>query len=133
MKLIDEKLNFFKDLLSEKKVKVKLDIDSSYTLLMNSYLADTLFLNLIKNAIMHNIVNGEIIIKLDSSTLSIINTGPALNITGDIFKRFIRSENKDSLGIGLSIVKKICGYYSIPISYNFNKDHEFTLILEDGK
>ena len=133
LKLINEKLNFFKDLLSEKKVKVKLDISSSYILLMNSYLADTLFLNLIKNAIMHNIVNGEIIIKLDSSTLSIINTGQELNITGDIFKRFIRSENKDSLGIGLSIVKKICGYYSIPISYNFNKDHEFTLILEDGK
>ena len=133
LKLINEKLNFFKDLLSEKKVKVKLDINSSYTLLMNSYLADTLFLNLIKNAIMHNIVNGEIIVKLDSSTLSIINTGQELNITGDIFKRFIRSENKDSLGIGLSIVKKICGYYSIPISYNFNKDHEFTLILDDGK
>ena len=133
LKLINEKLNFFKDLLSEKKVKVKLDIDSSYTLLMNSYLADTLFLNLIKNAIMHNIVNGEIIIKLDSSTLSIINSGQELNITGDIFKRFIRSENKDSLGIGLSIVKKICGYYSIPINYNFNQDHEFTLILEDGK
>ena len=133
LKLINEKLNFFKDLLSEKKVKVKLNINSSYTLLMNSYLADTLFLNLIKNAIMHNIVNGEIIIKLDSSTLSIINTGQELNITGDIFKRFIRSENKDSLGIGLSIVKKICGYYSIPISYNFNKNHEFTLILEDGK
>jgi signal transduction histidine kinase len=133
LKLINEKLNFFKDLLSEKKVKVKLDINSSCTLLMNSYLADTLFLNLIKNAIMHNIVNGEIIIKLDSTILSIINTGQKLNITGDIFKRFIRSENKDSLGIGLSIVKKICGYYSIPISYNFNKNHEFTLILEDGK
>ena len=133
LKLINEKLNFFKDLLSEKKVKVKLDIDSTYTLLMNSYLADTLFLNLIKNAIMHNVVNGEINIKLDSSNLSIINTGQKLNITGDIFKRFIRSENKDSLGIGLSIVKRICGYYSIPISYNFNKDHEFTLILEDGK
>ena len=85
---------------------------------------------------MHNIVNGEIIIKLDSSTLSIINSGQKLNITGDIFKRFIRSENKDSLCIGLSIVKKICGYYSIPISYNFNKtetneyidkfNHEYT-------
>ena len=100
---------------------------------MNSYLADTLFLNLIKNAIMHNIENGEIIIKLDSTILSIINTGPVLNISGDIFKRFIRSENKDSLGIGLSIVRKICSYYSIPIIYNFKKAHEFTLILEDGK
>ena len=133
LKLINEKLNFFQELLSEKKIEVKLDIDSSYNLQMHSYLADTLFLNLIKNAIMHNIVNGEIIIKLDSTILLIINTGQKLNITGDIFKRFIRSENKDSLGIGLSIVKKICGYYSIPISYNFNKDHEFTLIIEDGK
>jgi signal transduction histidine kinase len=132
LKLINEKLNFFKDLISEKKIGVRLDIDSSYNLHMNSYLADTLFLNLIKNAIMHNIVNGKIIIKLDSSTLSIINTGQKLNIAGDIFKRFIRSENKDSLGIGLSIVKKICGYYSIPISYTFNKNHEFTLILKDG-
>ncbi|MDA9227710.1 HAMP domain-containing histidine kinase [Flavobacteriales bacterium] len=133
LKLINEKLNFFEDLLTEKKINVKLDIDSSYDLQMNSYLAHTLFLNLIKNAIMHNIVNGKIIIKLNSSSLSILNTGPALNVTGDIFKRFVRSENKDSLGIGLSIVKKICSYYSIPISYNFNNLHEFIMNLEDGK
>ena len=133
LKLINEKLNFFEDLLAEKKINVKLDVDSSYDLQMNSYLADTLFLNLIKNAIMHNIEKGKIIIKLNSSSLSILNTGSALNITGDIFKRFVRSENKDSLGIGLSIVKKICSYYSIPISYNFNNLHEFIMNLEDGK
>ena len=133
LKLINEKLNFFKDLLSEKKIGVKLDVDSSYNLQMNSYLADTLFLNLIKNAIMHNIVNGKIIIKLNSSSLSILNTGSALNIVGDIFKRFVRSENKDSLGIGLSIVKKICSYYLIPVSYNYNNSHEFIMNLEDGK
>ena len=62
-----------------------------------------------------------------------MNLGPALNIEGDIFKRFVRSENKDSLGIGLSIVKKICSYYSIHISYNFNNLHEFIMNLEDGK
>ena len=133
LKLINEKLNFFEDLIAEKKIEVKLDIDSSYNLQMNSYLADTLFLNLIKNAIMHNIVNGKIIIKLSSSSLSILNTGPALNIEGDIFKRFVRSENKDSLGIGLSIVKKICSYYLIPVSYNYNNSHEFIMNLEDGK
>ena len=133
LKLLNEKLNFFEDLLAEKKINVKLDVDSSYDLQMNSYLADTLFLNLIKNAIMHNIEKGKIIIKLNSSSLSILNTGSALNIAGDIFKRFVRSENKDSLGIGLSIVKKICSYYSIPISYNFNNLHEFIMNLEDGK
>ena len=133
LKLINEKLNFFEDLLAEKKIEVKLDIDNTYNLQMNSYLADTLFLNLIKNAIMHNIVNGKIIIKLNLSILTIINTGPALNIEGDIFKRFVRSENKDSLGIGLSIVKKICSYYLIPVSYNYNNSHEFIMNLEDGK
>ena len=133
LKLINEKLNFFEHLLAEKKIEVKLDIDSSYNLQINSYLADTLFLNLIKNAIMHNIINGTIIIKLNLSILSIINTGPELNIEGDIFKRFVRSENKDSLGIGLSIVKKICSYYLIPVSYNYNNSHEFIMNLEDGK
>ena len=133
LKLINEKLNFFEDLLAEKKIEVKLDIDNTYNLQMNSYLADTLFLNLIKNAIMHNIVNGKIIIKLNLSILTIINTGPALNIEGDIFKRFVRSENKDSLGIGLSIVKKICSYYLIPVSYNYNNSHEFIMNLEYGK
>ena len=133
LKLINEKLNFFEDLLAEKKIEVKLDIDNTYNLQMNSYLADTLFLNLIKNAIMHNIVNGKIIIKLNLSVLSILNTGPVLNIEGDIFKRFVRSENKDSLGIGLSIVKKICSYYLIPVSYNYNNLHEFIMNLEDGK
>ena len=82
---------------------------------------------------MHNTVNGKIIIKFNLSILSILNTGPALNIEGDIFKRFVRSENKDSLGIGLSIVKKICSYYLIPVSYNYNNSHEFIMNLEDGK
>ena len=50
-----------------------------------------------------------------------------LDIKGNIFKRFIRSNNKDSLGIGLSIVKRICNFYSIDIIYSVNDLHEFKL------
>jgi signal transduction histidine kinase len=49
------------------------------------------------------------------------------DIKGNIFKRFIRSNNKDSLGIGLSIVKRICNFYSIDIIYSVNDLHEFKL------
>ena len=46
---------------------------------MNTYLADTLFLNLIKNAIMHNTNDGSIEISFDGQILNIINTGPKLD------------------------------------------------------
>ena len=94
---------------------------------MNSYLADTLFLNLIKNAIMHNINDGKIEIHFDGQSLHIRNSGPELDIKGNIFKRFIRSSNKDSLGIGLSIVKRICDLYLINITYNYIDEHHFIL------
>ena len=70
-------------------------------------------------------------IDFDGKTLNIQNSGSKLNFDGDIFKRFVRSSNKDSLGIGLSIVKRICDFYSILISYNYDEHHCFKLIFKN--
>ena len=125
--IINEKLDFFQDLIMEKKITVNTELDKQLDLRMNAYLADTLFLNIIKNAIMHNMYNGKINIISDGRFLKFINTGSMSDIKGNIFKRFIRSNNKDSLGIGLSIVKRICNFYSIDIIYSVNDLHEFKL------
>ena len=46
----------------------------------------------------------------------------------DIFKRFYRDqENKKSLGIGLSIVKRICDLYNFKINYSFEDCHIFKI------
>ena len=129
--IIDEKIDFYSSLIKEKDIKVKIDIEQEAKINMNAYLADTLFLNLIKNAIMHNIEGGVISIYYKSNTLQLNNTGNKLDVDGDIFKRFVRSTNKESLGIGLSIVKKICDFHSITISYFYNNQHEFKLDFSD--
>ncbi len=132
-KIIHEKLDFFSDLISEKKIILTTNICNTLDFKMNRYLADTLFLNIIKNAIMHNNISGSININLEGNILQIINTGPKLLNKENIFKRFVRSSNKDSLGIGLSIVKRVCNFYFIDINYSFDKVHRFNLNFKDEK
>ena len=132
-KIIHEKLDFFSDLILERKISLKINIYNGLDYKMNRYLADTLFLNIIKNAIMHNNISGSININLEGNILQIMNTGPKLLNKYPIFKRFVRSNNKDSLGIGLSIVKKICNFYYIDIDYSFDEKHRFNLNFKDEK
>ena len=132
-KIIHEKLDFFSDLILEKKIILKTNICNTLDFKMNRYLADTLFLNIIKNAIMHNNINGSINILLEGNILQIMNTGPKLSNKENIFKRFVRSSNKDSLGIGLSIVKRVCNFYFIDINYSFDSVHRFNLNFKDEK
>ena len=127
LELLNKKIEFYSHLIKEKGIEVEIDVDNKFKIAMNSYLADTLFLNLIKNAIMHNICDGEIEIHFDGQSLHIRNSGTELDMQGNIFKRFVRSSNKDSLGIGLSIVKRICDLYLINITYNYIDAHHFTL------
>ena len=130
-KIIQEKIDFYSHLIDEKGISVKIDINDDHQLSMNTYLADTLFLNLIKNAIMHNTNDGSIEISFDGQILNIINTGPKLDFDDNIFKRFVRSTNKESLGIGLSIVKRICDFYNMEISYSYKSHHEFKLGIKN--
>ena len=127
LELLNKKIKFYSDLIKEKDIEVEIDVDNKFTIAMNSYLADTLFLNLIKNSIMHNISGGKIKIDYDGQYLNIRNSGPELTIKDNIFKRFVRSSNKDSLGIGLSIVKRICDLYLINITYKYVNQHHFIL------
>lgn len=108
-----------------------LNVNSSSTCVqMNSVLAEVLISNLIKNAIVHGTAMGKIQIKLNKNKLLIGNSGEPLNIPKDqIFKRFVKNtSNKNSSGLGLEIVYKICKYYRIIIEYNYqNNMHYFTL------
>ena len=98
---------------------------------MNDILTDTLLSNLMSNAIKHNNENGEIKIKLDENILTIQNTGdePAYD-PSLYFNRFARSgKSKDSTGLGLSVVKKICDLYNLKIAYTFEKPYHIITII----
>ena len=90
---------------------------------MNETLAEILIVNLLINAIKHNIEKGSITIELNKNHLSIANTGKTLNADPAIyFERFKKeSASNDSMGLGLSIVKKICETYGFNIHYTYEK------------
>ncbi|MBN1251221.1 MAG: HAMP domain-containing histidine kinase [Bacteroidales bacterium] len=131
--LIDFHLYGFKDISLIKGIEITKKIISKPIVKINSELADILIINLIKNAIKHNIEKGKIEVLLSDKKLCIINSGNELDFNPEIlFNRFSKfNKNEDSLGIGLSLVKKICEYYNFEINYNYNNNlHNLSINFE---
>lgn len=96
---------------------------------MDPHLAYILIANLIKNAIFHNIENGQIRLIIKHRTLIINNTSSAGKLDEQkMFKRFYRAKStKKSTGLGLPIVQAICNLYHFPISYSYSHEHSFRI------
>ena len=71
--LIREKIKMFEDHIFEKSLKLTEKIDPECILETNFFLAESLIINLIGNAVKHNIKKGIINIKLDKDHLEISN------------------------------------------------------------
>ncbi|KAA9038625.1 HAMP domain-containing histidine kinase [Ginsengibacter hankyongi] len=128
--LLHRHLNNYEELLNAKGIVTTKNIAEPVFVTMNETLAETLIVNLLTNAIKHNVEKGSITITLNEHALSISNTGKALNENPAIyFERFKKeSASNDSMGLGLSIVKKICDTYHFTISYTHqNMMHTVTV------
>jgi len=120
----------FKELAELKEVKIHARLSEQASLYIDAYLLDVLLSNLLKNALSHNFRNGEISILLEPGSLKISNTGGPLNFPSqELFDRFRRNADKpNSLGLGLSIVRKICALNQIDIRYAYQQErHVFEL------
>ena len=127
--IIRQILRGFQNIIDMKAISLQTNFMSEPYLIMKKELAEVLFLDLIKNAVRHNIPNGKIIIKLTGDYFYIQNTGNQLIGNPDkLFTRFAKTQpNGESLGIGLSIVQKICDLYGFKISYVYDELHPIKL------
>lgn len=133
--IIEYQLNAVEDLINAKQLELVRDV-KSVQILMNPYLADVLFLNLLKNAILHNIEGGLIQIDLNSEGFSISNSGNQQAIDKKrLFKRFNKSsKSPDSTGLGLAIAHKICEVNDFSISYSFERKlHQFKVSFKSDQ
>lgn len=114
--------NYFKNHKEEinlKEISFIRNFKNELQIKINPILAEILIGNLISNSVEHNFTQGYVNIEIDEMSLTISNSGDKLDIDPEkLFDKYIRFGNsKKSTGIGLSIVKEICNYYKIEISY----------------
>jgi len=124
---IDKILFNYSDLIKAKNLKLETRIDPDVAFNIDQTLAEILLSNLLINSIKHNINKGKIDIDLTSNELNISNTGEPLGCEPEkLFKRFQKIQrSSDSLGLGLSIVKSICDFYNMEITYSYKNEEHF--------
>ena len=128
--LINNNISYYEELIASRLITITKNIEENVTVVMNETLAEILISNLITNAIRHNVDKGSIEIRLNNEQLSISNTGVPLDCDPlEMFERFKKDKvSSESLGLGLSIVKKICERYHFSINYNYsNLLHTITI------
>lgn len=132
--LIKKILPDFEEMYMHKKIRVTCTESSTpLVYMLNESLATTLLVNLLKNAFVHNIKEGELRIEIDKHTLTIANRSMSDRLDEAIlFNRFERqTEKKESTGLGLAIVKSIANLYDISIFYLYEAGwHQFKLTFK---
>lgn len=134
--VVNDVLENFSDLIKIRGLQIKKAMHQQVEVDMSTTLAEILVANLIQNAIRHNIEKGWINIEIKEHTLYIRNPGKILDVSVDtIFKRFYRnSDTAESLGLGLSIVKRICEVYDFAINYeNKGEEHSISIRFPERK
>jgi signal transduction histidine kinase len=133
-KIVENCLNNYVEIMGLKKITVKTDFKDTAIVRMNETLADIMISNILSNAVRYNLDGGYIDCRIDSSTLTVTNSGIALDIDPEqLFNRFRRgSFQYQSVGLGLSIIKKIADHYNMRISYKCTGTvHEIKLTYQE--
>lgn len=132
--LVRRQLEDYEDIYAYKQIKVGIEEEAQLTVHMNPTLATALVTNLLKNAYVHNIAEGEIRITITEGKLTFCNTGLPEALDGEkIFHRFYQGKTtgQGSSGLGLSIAKAICNLYHISLQYSYHAgEHFFTMEWE---
>ena len=114
-------LSDFSDYTEFRKIEINYFVKETWVRKMNKNLAEILVMNLVKNAIFHNRLNGKVKIEVSSTEFTIENTSDEPALQADkIFKRFNKNQNKKgSTGLGLAIIKAITDVSGLTVSYSY--------------
>jgi signal transduction histidine kinase len=123
-------LGEYAELMEMKSIGVRQSLSEPLPVSMNPELCAVLLANLIRNAMQHNVVGGNISIQGTPGQLIISNTGLPLTEPAErFFERFYKANQaSDSLGLGLAVAKKICDLNGFVLEYSYQDSrHILTL------
>jgi len=82
--------------------------------------------NVLSNAVKYNVEKGWVRVHLHDTGFVIENTGIPRGPAQPVFKRYHTEDSFRGLGLGLSIVEKICSFEKIDLQYeNHDSIHRF--------
>ncbi|MBI3521272.1 MAG: HAMP domain-containing histidine kinase [Bacteroidetes bacterium] len=129
---IDEKLEVLEDFIEAKQIVIEKQYNKKITKDVNPILLTILLNNLFINAIKYNLEeSGKIKITVDDNSFSVENTSYVDKINRQfLFDRFNKNSISGSLGLGLSLIKKIVDFYNWQVTYS-HKDgiHKFKIYM----
>lgn len=129
---IDEKIEILEDFIEAKQISVEKVFNKNITKDVNPVLLTILLNNLFINAIKYNIEeNGTIKITVDDDSFTVENTSYVEKIEKQfLFDRFNKNSISGSLGLGLSLIKKIIDFYNWHITYSCKDGiHKFKIYM----
>ncbi|MBT2162306.1 sensor histidine kinase [Zobellia barbeyronii] len=123
-------VNDLEEIASFKTVNISINESAELDSKMDASLANVMISNLLRNAIFHNIPNGNVSIEITKKAVNISNTGHPQKLDENlIFTRFYKpNSNSKGTGLGLAIVKAISVLYDFQVSYAFRDGlHNFKI------
>jgi signal transduction histidine kinase len=128
--LILKHVDAIDELLQLKSMTIETDLADEHQIILDPFLFDILLKNLIRNAIRYGSNHGPIKITTTRDQLFITNYGDTLSVSPEkIFERFYSSSSTgQSLGLGLSLVKRICDLNQLNIDYDY-KDGQHVFVI----
>lgn len=130
--IISNQLTFFSEQALSKKISITTELEDEVIVNSNHFLAEMLVSNLFLNTINHNVLKGQITIKLTNNRLLFSNSGALSPLqTEKMFERFSKSNpTSQGNGLGLSIIKKIVDTNRWSIKYYFlDRMHNFEIVF----
>jgi len=117
-------------LIDVKEISINLSYSDVFELNIDKEIAEILIVNILSNAIKHNSVKGFITLVITKNSIHFTNSKASEKMINEeeIFHRF-KKGNSDSVGLGLSIIQKICIVSQLTISIE-QTDSEITFILK---
>ncbi|MGM9705745.1 MAG: sensor histidine kinase [Prevotella sp.] len=116
--LVDDLQTVFAD----KHISVEQTVDAPWLISMSKQLSRVFVSNVLKNAFVHNVEGGVVKIRIYDGGMTVSNTATGRPLdTSRIYTQFYHTPgNKSSMGLGMSLVKAVCDFYSIDIHYRFD-------------
>jgi signal transduction histidine kinase len=120
----------FEAIAEFKQVKIHVVQEDQLSVQMDGALANIVVSNLLRNALFHNKLGGEVNIHITNKRLTVSNTSEHAALDANlVFSRFYKSDAASKgTGLGLAIVQAICHLYGFVIVYHYeNNQHSFQL------